>query len=140
MPHIFTYSYLYTHIYIFIFTFSYLHIYLHIHRAASGCLLAVYLWSRILNFFLRLSKERKRSSPRVLLYIGAFTIHSCHPDVYSQIHFLIKFAVTKLLCLVSSANWKELLQKYIDPEELPAYYGGKLTDPDGDPKCKTMVS
>jgi len=41
---------------------------------------------------------------------------------------------------VSSANWKELLQKYIDPEELPVYYGGKLTDPDGDPKCKTMVS
>lgn len=39
-----------------------------------------------------------------------------------------------------AANWQEILLKYIDAEELPAIYGGKLTDPDGDPRCRTRVS
>lgn len=38
------------------------------------------------------------------------------------------------------ANWQEVLLKYIDAEELPVIYGGKLTDPDGDPRCRTRVS
>lgn len=41
---------------------------------------------------------------------------------------------------VYPANWQEVLKKLIDPEELPAMYGGKLTDPDGDPRCRTRVS
>ena len=32
-----------------------------------------------------------------------------------------------------------MLLKHIDAEELPAVYGGKLTDPDGDPSCRTLV-
>lgn len=43
------------------------------------------------------------------------------------------------VCLFAG-NWHEVLQKHIDPDELPAFYGGNLTDPDGDPRCKTMVS
>lgn len=38
-----------------------------------------------------------------------------------------------------SANWKEVLQKYIDPAQIPVEYGGTLTDPDGDPKCSSKV-
>lgn len=38
------------------------------------------------------------------------------------------------------ANWQEVLLKHIDVEELPVIYGGKLTDPDGDPRCRTRVS
>lgn len=37
------------------------------------------------------------------------------------------------------ANWKEVLQKYIDPAQIPVEYGGTLTDPDGDPKCSSKV-
>lgn len=37
------------------------------------------------------------------------------------------------------ANWKEVLQKYIDPGQIPVEYGGTLTDPDGDPKCQSKV-
>ena len=33
-----------------------------------------------------------------------------------------------------------MLRKHIDPEQLPVVYGGTLTDPDGDPRCRTMVS
>lgn len=36
-------------------------------------------------------------------------------------------------------SWKEGLLKLISPEELPAHFGGTLTDPDGNPKCLTKV-
>lgn len=38
-----------------------------------------------------------------------------------------------------TGNWKEGLLKLISPEELPAQFGGTLTDPDGNPKCLTKV-
>lgn len=31
------------------------------------------------------------------------------------------------------------MREHIDPEQLPVVYGGTLTDPDGDPRCRTMV-
>ncbi|MBV96443.1 SEC14-like protein 3, partial [Eschrichtius robustus] len=37
-------------------------------------------------------------------------------------------------------NWKEGLLKLISPEELPAQFGGALTDPDGGPKYLTKIS
>lgn len=40
---------------------------------------------------------------------------------------------------LSLANWKEGLLKLISPEELPAQFGGTMTDPDGNPKCLTKV-
>ena len=42
-------------------------------------------------------------------------------------------------CFLSVGNWQEVLRKHIDPEQLPVVYGGTLTDPDGDPSCRTMV-
>lgn len=37
------------------------------------------------------------------------------------------------------ANWKEVLLKHVSPEQLPVEYGGTMTDPDGNPKCKSKV-
>lgn len=37
------------------------------------------------------------------------------------------------------ANWKEVLRDYVDADQLPVVYGGSMTDPDGNPLCKTMV-
>lgn len=39
-----------------------------------------------------------------------------------------------------TANWKEVLQKHVAPEQLPVVYGGTMTDPDGNPYCKSVVS
>jgi hypothetical protein len=36
--------------------------------------------------------------------------------------------------------WKAALLKEIDADQLPAFYGGTLTDPDGDPKCPSKVN
>ncbi|KAJ0057594.1 hypothetical protein NL108_009386 [Boleophthalmus pectinirostris] len=61
------------------------------------------------------------------------------PMAYNLIkHFLCEETRRKIVILGS--NWKEVLRKNIDPDQLPAVYGGNLTDPDGDPRCRTMIN
>ncbi len=36
-------------------------------------------------------------------------------------------------------EWTSALLEEIDDEQLPTYYGGNMTDPDGDPKCPRKV-
>ncbi|XP_068562491.1 SEC14-like protein 2 isoform X2 [Cebidichthys violaceus] len=60
------------------------------------------------------------------------------PMAYNLIkHFLCEETRRKIIVLGS--NWQEVLRKHIDPEQLPVVYGGTLTDPDGDPRCRTMI-
>ncbi|XP_010357885.2 SEC14-like protein 3 isoform X1 [Rhinopithecus roxellana] len=47
---------------------------------------------------------------------------------------------TRRKIIVLGNNWKEGLLKLISPEELPAQFGGTLTDPDGNPKCLTKIN
>lgn len=44
-----------------------------------------------------------------------------------------------LLFFFPADNWKEVLTKQIDLDQLPAHWGGTKTDPDGDTKCETLV-
>ena len=37
-------------------------------------------------------------------------------------------------------EWKAALLQDIDPDQLPAHYGGTQTDPDGNPMCLTRVT
>lgn len=61
--------------------------------------------------------------------------------IYSFIQLLYHTAHVFIIIFVCIfiGNWKEVLRKNIDPEQLPAVYGGTLTDPNGDPCCRTMV-
>jgi len=36
-------------------------------------------------------------------------------------------------------EWKKALLEEIDADQLPACYGGTMTDPDGNPNCVTKV-
>uniref|UniRef100_A0A3Q0SK58 SEC14-like lipid binding 7 n=1 Tax=Amphilophus citrinellus TaxID=61819 RepID=A0A3Q0SK58_AMPCI len=61
------------------------------------------------------------------------------PVAYNLIkHFLCEETRRKIIVLGS--NWQEVLREHIDPEQLPVVYGGTLTDPDGDPRCRTMIN
>ncbi|XP_016108990.1 SEC14-like protein 2 isoform X3 [Sinocyclocheilus grahami] len=60
------------------------------------------------------------------------------PIAYNLVkHFLREETRQKIAVLGS--NWKEVLRNYVDADQLPAVYGGSMTDPDGDPLCKTML-
>ncbi|TNM89396.1 hypothetical protein fugu_003630 [Takifugu bimaculatus] len=61
------------------------------------------------------------------------------PVAYNLVkHFLSENTRQKIFVL--GANWQEVLLKHIDAEELPVIYGGTLTDPDGDPRCRTRIN
>uniref|UniRef100_W5LLR4 SEC14-like lipid binding 7 n=1 Tax=Astyanax mexicanus TaxID=7994 RepID=W5LLR4_ASTMX len=61
------------------------------------------------------------------------------PIAYNLIkHFLCEETRRKIV--VVGSNWKEVLQKYVDPDQLPEAYGGTRKDPDGDPYCKSMIN
>ncbi|KAB0405321.1 hypothetical protein E2I00_010025 [Balaenoptera physalus] len=62
-------------------------------------------------------------------------------EVYQEFFDLLEenYPETLKFMLIVEDNWKEGLLKLISPEELPAQFGGALTDPDGDPKYLTKV-
>ena len=41
---------------------------------------------------------------------------------------------------VSLDEWKEEFFKSVDKKQVPAFMGGELTDPDGNPKCESLVN
>ncbi|XP_066507129.1 SEC14-like protein 2 isoform X2 [Hoplias malabaricus] len=60
------------------------------------------------------------------------------PIAYNLIkHFLCEETRRKII--VVGSEWKDVLQKYVAPDQLPLAYGGTLMDPDGDPYCKSMI-
>ncbi|TSM28084.1 SEC14-like protein 2 [Bagarius yarrelli] len=64
------------------------------------------------------------------------------PKIFPIAYNLIKPFLceeTRRKIIIVGANWKEVLQKYVSPDQLPMIYGGKLTDQNGDPYCKTMI-
>jgi hypothetical protein len=67
------------------------------------------------------------------------------PKIFSLLYSMIKpFMHEKTRNKVQiysydPAQWQAALLEDIDPEELPACYGGTKTDPDGNPNCVTMV-
>ncbi|XP_010602085.1 SEC14-like protein 2 [Fukomys damarensis] len=47
---------------------------------------------------------------------------------------------TRKKIMVLGANWKEVLLRHVSPDQLPVEYGGTMTDPDGNPKCKSKIN
>ncbi|KAM9734354.1 SEC14-like protein 2 [Menidia menidia] len=61
------------------------------------------------------------------------------PMAYNLIkHFLCEETRRKIIVL--GAGWQEELRRHISPQQLPVAYGGALTDPDGDPRCRTKIN
>uniref|UniRef100_A0A8D2J360 Uncharacterized protein n=1 Tax=Varanus komodoensis TaxID=61221 RepID=A0A8D2J360_VARKO len=62
-------------------------------------------------------------------------------DMYGELISLLEDNYPESLkrIFIIKANWKEILHNHIDPSEIPVHYGGTRTDPDGDPKCQSML-
>ncbi|XP_015906514.1 SEC14-like protein 2 isoform X2 [Parasteatoda tepidariorum] len=59
--------------------------------------------------------------------------------LFSALKFFVASAVLKKVYFYGTEGWKEDLQEIISPEILPAFLGGKRTDPDGNPLCKSFI-
>uniref|UniRef100_A0A8B9H3Y1 SEC14-like lipid binding 7 n=1 Tax=Astyanax mexicanus TaxID=7994 RepID=A0A8B9H3Y1_ASTMX len=103
-----------------------------------------------------LRRECQRQTDKLGKYIESITmIYDCEGlglkhmykpaiETYGEVRVLTMFEDNYpeglKRVLVIKANWKEVLQKYVDPDQLPEAYGGTRKDPDGDPYCKSMIN
>ncbi|XP_061458423.1 SEC14-like protein 2 [Rhineura floridana] len=98
-----------------------------------------HLWKPAIDVFSTILSMFEENYPESLKQVFIIKAPKIFPVAYNLVkHFLSEDTRKKIVVL--GANWKEVLQKHIDPAEIPVEYGGTLTDPDGDPKCKTKLT
>ncbi|CAG2230641.1 Retinal-binding protein [Mytilus edulis] len=96
------------------------------------------LWIPGIKLHLHLVKVLEDNYPEMLkrlLVINA-------PLIFPLLHKIARPLLsedTRQKLYVKGDNYKDLLLSFIDAENLPACYGGTLTDPDGNANCTTMI-
>ncbi|XP_059532013.1 SEC14-like protein 2 isoform X2 [Myotis daubentonii] len=102
----------------------------------------------------RLTQECHRQTEKMGKRVDSITmIYDCEglglrhlwkPAVETYIEFLCmvedNYPEKLKRLFVIKANWKEVLLKYISADQVPVEYGGTMTDPDGNPKCKSKLN
>ncbi|NWZ83575.1 S14L2 protein, partial [Poecile atricapillus] len=97
-----------------------------------------HLWKPAVDTYGEILSMFEENYPESLKRLFIVKAPKLFPVAYNLVkHFLSEDTRKKVVVLGS--NWKEELQKYIDPAQIPVEYGGTLTDPDGDPKCSSKV-
>ncbi|NXY11075.1 S14L2 protein, partial [Pteruthius melanotis] len=97
-----------------------------------------HLWKPAVDTYGEILAMFEENYPESLKRLFIVKAPKLFPVAYNLVkHFLSEDTRKKVVVLGS--NWKEVLQKYIDPAQIPVEYGGTLTDPDGDPKCSSKV-
>nr|XP_043881531.1 SEC14-like protein 2 [Solea senegalensis] len=98
-----------------------------------------HLWKPAIETYGEILQMFEDNYPEGLKRLFVIKAPKLFPVAYNLVkHFLSEITRQKIHIL--GDNWKEVLLKYIDAEELPMIYGGKLTDPDGDPRCRTRIN
>ncbi|XP_029787040.1 SEC14-like protein 4, partial [Suricata suricatta] len=65
------------------------------------------------------------------------------PKLFPVVFNLVKVFMseeTQRKIVILGGNWKQELQKFVSPDQLPVEFGGTMTDPDGNPKCLTKIN
>ncbi|NXH55812.1 S14L2 protein, partial [Rhabdornis inornatus] len=98
-----------------------------------------HLWKPAVDTYGEILSMFEENYPESLKCLFIVKAPKLFPVAYNLVkHFLSEDTRKKVVVLGS--NWKEVLQKYIDPTQIPVEYGGTLTDPDGDPKCSSKIN
>uniref|UniRef100_A0A8C7CFH9 SEC14-like lipid binding 8 n=3 Tax=Oncorhynchus kisutch TaxID=8019 RepID=A0A8C7CFH9_ONCKI len=97
-----------------------------------------HLWKPAIETYGEILTMFEDNYPEGLKRLFVIKAPKLFPVAYNLVkHFLSEITRNKIIVL--GGNWQEVLLNYIDPEQLPAAYGGKLTDPDGDSRCRTKI-
>ncbi|NXA92218.1 S14L2 protein, partial [Melanocharis versteri] len=98
-----------------------------------------HLWKPAVETYGEILSVFEENYPESLKHLFIVKAPKLFPVAYNLVkHFLSEDTRKKVVVLGS--NWKEVLQKYIDPAQIPVEYGGTLTDPDGNPKCPSKIN
>uniref|UniRef100_A0AAT9H863 Retinal binding protein n=1 Tax=Peronia verruculata TaxID=500109 RepID=A0AAT9H863_9EUPU len=96
------------------------------------------LWRPGLQMYLHLVRVLEDNYPEMLKRMFVVNAPRIFPLLYKICRPLIS-EDTKNKIHVLGSDFSTTLLQYIDEEELPAFLGGKKTDPDGNPRCATMI-
>ncbi|XP_070781153.1 SEC14-like protein 2 isoform X2 [Enoplosus armatus] len=97
-----------------------------------------HIWKPAIETYGEILAMFEENYPEGLKRVFLIKAPKMFPMAYNLIkHFLCEETRRKIIIL--GGNWQEVLRKHIDPDQLPVVYGGTLTDPDGDPRCRTML-
>ncbi|XP_054612362.1 SEC14-like protein 2 isoform X2 [Dunckerocampus dactyliophorus] len=98
-----------------------------------------HLWKPAIETYGEILTMFEENYPEGLKRVFLIKAPRLFPMAYNLIkHFLCEETRRKLIVL--GGNWQEVLRKHVDAEQLPVAYGGTRTDPDGDPRCRTMIN
>ncbi|XP_028980943.2 SEC14-like protein 2 isoform X3 [Esox lucius] len=98
-----------------------------------------HLWKPALEAYGEILTMFEENYPEGLKRVFLIKTPKLFPMAYNLVKHFLSEETRRKICILGS-NWQEELRKYIDPEQLPVVYGGILTDPDGDPHCRTMIN
>uniref|UniRef100_A0ACB8FYP1 Uncharacterized protein n=1 Tax=Sphaerodactylus townsendi TaxID=933632 RepID=A0ACB8FYP1_9SAUR len=98
-----------------------------------------HLWKPAVEAYGELLAMFEENYPESLRRIFVVKAPRLFPIAYNLVKHLLS-EDTRNKIVVLGSNWKEVLLKHIDPDQLPVEYGGTLTDPDGNPKCRTKLN
>ncbi|XP_070494118.1 SEC14-like protein 4 [Chironomus tepperi] len=107
----------------------------------DGFTLRQYLYKPAIEAIIELIQIYTNNLPEILKFcyvINAPTIFSFFFNIVKQ--FLDEYTLSKInLYNSNQSKWLPAILERIDPSVLPKYYGGEMTDPDGNPKCLTKI-
>uniref|UniRef100_A0A8C4DXE5 SEC14-like lipid binding 8 n=1 Tax=Dicentrarchus labrax TaxID=13489 RepID=A0A8C4DXE5_DICLA len=98
-----------------------------------------HLWKPAIETYGEILQMFEDNYPEGLKRLFVIKAPKLFPVAYNLVKHFLSENTRQKICILG-ANWQEVLLKYIDAEQLPAIYGGKLTDPDGDPRCRTRIN
>ncbi|KAH9503095.1 hypothetical protein Btru_069950 [Bulinus truncatus] len=97
-----------------------------------------HLWKPGVDVFTEILSIFEDNYPETLKKTFVVNAPRIFPIAYNLIKpFLSEETIKKVT--VCGANYKEVLLRHIDADQLPAQWGGTCVDPDGNPRCPSKV-
>lgn len=97
-----------------------------------------HLWKPGFDLFKSLVQMYDTDYPNLRKHIIVIRTPAIFPVLFSLLTPFLR-QQTKDKIKVLGKDWKEKLQEYIEPQQIPVYYGGQAKDEDGDEKCEKYI-
>ncbi|XP_022106083.1 SEC14-like protein 2 [Acanthaster planci] len=97
-----------------------------------------HLWKPAVDVFNQNASVFEQHYPETLKRVFVINAPKIFPLAYSLVKPFLQENTRKKVNILGS-NWKAVLLQYIDAENLPMYWGGTATGPDGDPHCTHQI-
>ncbi|KAF8794828.1 SEC14-like protein 2 like protein [Argiope bruennichi] len=78
--------------------------------------------------------------PELLKAVYVINASTYFKMVFPVVKAILAGSIIRKMKIFGTDGWQEELLKVMDAKELPACFGGKRTDPDGNPKCNTFIN